>query len=118
LGYVHVGEGVTGSNWNSLVDGNGKERRSWPAANSPTSHRMPSMCVSAKHIPGAYVYGNYIWRQGDVATAGCKPGIAFAKKITDRMYLCSDGAVTGKGYDRIGQVRLPSAASYDANHAD
>jgi len=63
LGFVHTSEGITGSNWNALVDGNGAHLRNWPAANSPSaSLKMPSLCVNAKHIPGAYLFGKYIWR--------------------------------------------------------
>jgi len=61
LGYVSASEGITGSNWRSLVDGNNAERRSWPAANSPTVHRLASMCVKADQI-GARLFGKYIWR--------------------------------------------------------
>lgn len=63
LGYVHTNDAITSGNWLALTDGNGAERRNWPSANSPSSgHRMPSLCVYAAHIPGAYVWGKYIWR--------------------------------------------------------
>jgi len=63
-GFIHPTEGVTGNNWNALVDGNGAEGRVWPSAQTPTStsYRMPSLCASALHIPGAYVYQGYFWR--------------------------------------------------------
>lgn len=36
---------------------------------------------------------------------GCKAGVAFARKVNDNLWLCSDGAETNKGWDRVGQVR-------------
>ena len=108
LGYVHLGDSVTSGNWNSLVDGNGAELRSWPSANSPNAHKLPSLCVKADDIPGAYLFGKYIWRLGQVQSGGpgCRSGISHAKKVNDNLWLCSDGAQTGKGYDRVGKVGL------------
>jgi len=64
LGLVSTTEGITGSSWNALVDGNGSGKRDWPAAGDPSSStlKMPSLCVNAEHLAGAYVHGNYIWR--------------------------------------------------------
>jgi len=40
------------------------------------------------------------------SASGCKPGIPFARQVNQHMWLCSDGVVPSKGYDRIGQVRF------------
>jgi len=68
LGYIDLRSPMsTDSNWNALVDGNDNELRGWPAANSPSAHRLPSLCgdfgdVSDNQGPMKSFADGRIWR--------------------------------------------------------
>lgn len=62
LGYISARDSTSSGNWNSLVDGNDAERRTWPAANSPAVHKLASLCARHGDIPGATLFGKHIWR--------------------------------------------------------
>jgi len=62
LGYLHTRETIDSSNWNSLVDGNEADRRSWPSANSVNVHKLPSLCTRLGDVPGVELWADHIWR--------------------------------------------------------
>ena len=62
LGYISLSENVNGSNWNSLVDGNDSDLRNWPAANTPGTSILASLCGKFNDVAGVTLWGNYIWR--------------------------------------------------------
>ena len=66
LGYISMGwKSSTGTGWKELLDGNGQERRYWPARNCPqTSLRLISLCQDASAISDACVY-DHRWRVGN-----------------------------------------------------
>ncbi len=61
LGYLHVNNNSSSSNWLALVDGNTNGLRSWPSANHTGAHRLASLCQNASGDPQAYIF-DHRWR--------------------------------------------------------
>lgn len=73
LGYISTtSTSSSNSGWKELLDGNGSERRSWPAANCPqvSYHRLISLCQDASSISNACVF-DHRWRVG--TSSNCDP---------------------------------------------
>jgi cysteine-rich repeat protein len=62
LGYVNTSEvNRSGSNWVALSDGNGADRRNWPAANTTNVHTLISMCYQGNSGRGDVLF-DHRWR--------------------------------------------------------